>query len=64
MEKYELNKIFGSPTWNVQWSTLGTYLALSTGENSVYLFKENGDGNWEEYSKIKQEQNIISKLHN
>jgi WD40 repeat protein len=63
-KKYELNKIFGSPTWNVQWSTLGTYLALSTGDNSVYLFKENGDGNWEEYSKIKQEQNIISKLHN
>ena len=63
-KKYELNKIFGCPTWNVQWSPLGTYLAVSTGDNSVYLFKENGDGNWEEYSKIKQEQNIISKLHN
>ena len=63
-EKYELNKIFGYPTWNVKWSHLGTFLAVSAGDNCVYLFKENYDGNWEEYSKMKQEQNIVSKHRN
>ena len=63
-KRYELNKIFGCPTWNVKWSHLGTFLAVSAGDNCVYLFKENYDGNWEEYSKMKQEQNIVSKHRN
>lgn len=53
-----LNKKFNTPTWKVSWSHCGCYLAVSAGDNCVYLFKENVDGTWEEISQINQDGNI------
>ena len=56
--KTHLNKKFNTPTWKVSWSHCGSYLAVSAGDNCVYLFKENVDGVWEEISQINQDGNI------
>lgn len=57
-KKTPLGKKFNSPTWKVSWSHCGSYLAVSAGDNCVYLFKENVDGLWEEFSQINQDGNI------
>lgn len=55
-----LNKNFDAPTWKVSWSPCGTFLAVSTGENCVYLFRESVDGKWEEISQVNQDGSIDS----
>lgn len=50
----DIKKIFGCPTWKAEWSYCGTYLAISAGDNCVYIFQENNDGIWEETSKLSQ----------
>lgn len=57
-KKSNLDKKFNTPTWKVSWSHCGSYLAVSAGDNCVYLFKENVDGTWEEMSQINQDGNI------
>jgi protein transport protein SEC13 len=57
-KKTALVKKFNTPTWKVSWSHCGSYLAVSAGDNCVYLFKENVDGQWEEFSQINQDGNI------
>jgi len=37
-EKLDLKK-FNVPVWRVSWSQCGSYLAVSAGDNSIYLFK-------------------------
>lgn len=54
-KKTNLNKKFSTPTWKVSWSHCGSFLAVSAGDNCVYLFKENVDGNWEEISQVNQD---------
>lgn len=56
-KKNILNKKFNTPTWKVSWSNCSSYLAVSAGDNCVYLFKENVDGTWEEISSINQDGN-------
>jgi protein transport protein SEC13 len=65
-KKNQLKKKFNAPTWKVSWSHCGSYLAVSAGDNCVYLFKENMDGNWEEFSLINQEGNVDTgmEIHN
>lgn len=53
-----LRKKFNNPTWKVSWSYCGSYLAVSAGDNYVYLFKENSQDEWEEFSQINQEGNV------
>lgn len=53
-----LKKKFNNPTWKVSWSYCGSYLAVSAGDNYVYLFKENSQDDWEEFSQINQEGNV------
>lgn len=59
-KKITLTKKFNAPTWKVSWSYCGSYLAVSAGDNKVYLFKENADGVWEEFSQINPEGNFDS----
>ena len=35
------------PTWRVSWSTTGTILAVTDGNNAVTLWKESMDGVWQ-----------------
>lgn len=56
-KKTLLNKKFNAPTWKVSWSNCGSYLAVSAGDNCVYLFKDNVDGIWEEFTQINQDGN-------
>jgi len=53
-----LSKKFNTPTWKVSWSYCGSYLAVSAGDNCVYLFKESVKGNWEEFTLINQDGNV------
>jgi len=48
-------KNFNVPVWRVSWSFCGSCLAVSTGNNTVYLFKENIDGKWEMLSSMNPE---------
>jgi protein transport protein SEC13 len=57
-KKTALNKKFNCPTWKVSWSHCGSYLAVSAGDNCVYLFRENADGVWEEFSSVTQEGSV------
>jgi protein transport protein SEC13 len=50
-----LSKKFNTPTWKVSWSHCGSYLAVSAGDNCVYLFKENVNGEWEQFSQINSD---------
>jgi WD40 repeat protein len=59
-----LNKKFDFPLWKVSWSHCGSYLAVSGGDNSVYIFSENVDGTFEELSQINQENNGINNSNN
>jgi len=36
-----LLKKFNTPIWRVSWSQCGSYLAVSSADNSVYMFKVN-----------------------
>jgi protein transport protein SEC13 len=56
-KKTLLNKKFNAPTWKVSWSHCGSYFAVSAGDNCVYLFKDNVDGVWEEFTQINQDGN-------
>jgi protein transport protein SEC13 len=57
-KKNPIQKKFNTPTWKVSWSYCGSYLAVSAGDNSVYLFKENVEGEWEEFSQINNDGNL------
>ncbi|GIM16627.1 hypothetical protein Vretimale_19194 [Volvox reticuliferus] len=39
---------FKAPVWRVSWSTTGSILAVSDGNNNVTLWKESMDGIWQE----------------
>lgn len=45
-----LLKDFGVPVWRVSWSTTGNILAVSDANNSVTLWKEAMDGQWQPIS--------------
>jgi len=62
--KCPLNKKFDVPLWKVSWSHCGSYLAVSGGDNSVYIFSENVDGTFEELSQINQENNGFNNSNN
>mmetsp|Transcript_9245 Transcript_9245/g.13982 ORF Transcript_9245/g.13982 Transcript_9245/m.13982 type:complete len:444 (+) Transcript_9245:29-1360(+) len=57
-EKTTLPLPNNGPVWRVSWSTTGNILAVSSGENSVSLWKETLDGKWKCISGdvLKQEQ--------
>ncbi len=57
--KKNINKKFNTPTWKVSWSHCGSYLAVSAGDNCVYLFKENVDGDWEEFTQVEPKDKEI-----
>ncbi len=61
-----LKKKFNNPTWKVSWSFCGSYLAVSAGDNCVYLFTENSQDEWEEFSQINQDGSVeqINELNN
>lgn len=52
-----LAKKFDAPLWKVSWSHCGSYLAVSGGDNNVFIFSENVDGTFEELSQINQDVN-------
>lgn len=39
---------FNMPVWRVSWSLTGTLLAVAAGDNNVTLWKEAGDGEWQQ----------------
>ncbi|KAJ4833823.1 Protein transport protein S13 B [Turnera subulata] len=46
-------KDFKSPVWRVSWSLTGSLLAVADGNNSVTLWKESVDGEWQQVSTIE-----------
>jgi protein transport protein SEC13 len=63
-KKIALKKKFNNPTWKVSWSYCASYLAVSAGDNCVYLFKENSLEEWEEFSQINQEGSLETNNEN
>lgn len=48
----------------MSWSHCGSYLAVSGGDNFVYIFSENVDGTFEELSQINQDNNVDHNSNN
>lgn len=42
---------FKVPVWRVSWSTTGSILAVSDGNNAVTLWKESTDGVWQQITQ-------------
>ncbi|KAF5750077.1 protein SEC13 [Tripterygium wilfordii] len=47
-------KDFKTPVWRVSWSLTGNILAVADGNNSVTLWKEAVDGEWQQVSTVEQ----------
>jgi protein transport protein SEC13 len=43
---------FNAPVWRVSWSVTGNVLAVSYGDDSVQLWKQNIQGQWEHVSSV------------
>jgi len=43
---------FDGKVWSVSWSELGNILAVALGANSVQLYKEGNDGQWQNISNV------------
>jgi protein transport protein SEC13 len=43
---------FPSPVWRLSWNTTGSLLAVSCGDNTVTLWKEEVDGTWVQVSNV------------
>lgn len=41
-----------APVWSVSWSFIGNVLAVSSGDNTVSLWKEDVDGTWRNIQKL------------
>jgi len=50
-EKRELHR-FPAVVWRLSWSVTGNILAISSGDNTVSLWKESHDGQWRELQKL------------
>jgi protein transport protein SEC13 len=48
---------FPEALWRVSWSLAGNLLAVSGGDNKVYLFKQKLDGSWEQQSELEEPSN-------
>jgi len=48
------NEKFPDVVWRVSWSVTGTILAVSCGDNKVYLYKESLEGQWECLSELQE----------
>ena len=55
-KKYDINYNFGFPTWKAEFSRCGSQLAISAGNNLIYLFKETDDL-WELNMVLGQSEN-------
>ena len=55
-KKYDRNYNFGFPTWKAEFSRCGSQLAISAGNNLIYLFKETDDL-WELNMVLGQSEN-------
>eukprot|EP00953_Heterococcus_sp_UTEX-ZZ885_P005511 3438-Heterococcus_DN1.PRE.2 len=47
-----LMNTFNAPVWRVSWSVTGNVLAVSYGDDSVQLWKQNIQGQWEHVSSV------------
>ncbi len=47
---------FPSPVWRLSWNTTGSLLAVSCGDNTVTLWKEELDGQWCQVSNVPLER--------
>ena len=43
---------FPAPVWRLSWSITGRLLAVSCGDNSVTLWKEDLSGTWQQVSNV------------
>lgn len=43
------------PAWKVSWSQVGNMLAVSGGDNQVFVYKETSNGDWEVVSKVNED---------
>ncbi|KAJ6241614.1 protein sec13 [Anaeramoeba flamelloides] len=57
--EYKLISQFSEIVWNVSWSPTGNILAISIGNSTVSLWKEDQDGEWQ---NIKFDQIVEKKL--
>ena len=52
--KPTLLNTFEEPVWRVSWSVTGSILAVSSGDNSVSLWKQTLDGEWTQVSSVEE----------
>lgn len=52
--------VFDDVIWNVSWSLTGGILAVSGGDNKVYLWRENSEGQWVCISELNKGQGNIA----
>jgi WD domain, G-beta repeat. len=57
----QLLHTFEDPVWRVSWSLTGNILAVSSGDDSVTLWKQTLDGTWMQVSSVLDEQQQQSK---
>jgi protein transport protein SEC13 len=48
---------FDDPVWRVSWSVTGSILAVSSGDNSVTLWKQTLEGDWIQVSSVQEADN-------
>jgi protein transport protein SEC13 len=48
---------FEDPVWRVSWSVTGSILAVSSGDNSVTLWKQTLEGDWKQVSSVQESEN-------
>merc|ERR1740139_748855 len=44
---------FDAPVWRLSWSVTGSILAVSSGDSTVTLWKQNLDGDWSQVSTVQ-----------
>mmetsp|Transcript_4820 Transcript_4820/g.7270 ORF Transcript_4820/g.7270 Transcript_4820/m.7270 type:complete len:153 (+) Transcript_4820:56-514(+) len=53
--KPTLLNTFDEPVWRVSWSVTGSVLAVSSGDNSVSLWKQTLEGEWLQVSSVEDQ---------